>query len=46
MTLTIRFATAEDAEKAKKEIGSLANNLGKLNNIYGNMLTAMQGGRQ
>jgi gliding motility-associated protein GldL len=43
---TAMGATAEDAEKAKKEIGALANNLGRLNNIYGNMLSAMQGGRQ
>jgi gliding motility-associated protein GldL len=43
---TAMGATAEDAEKAKQQIGALATNLGKLNNIYGNMLTAMQGGRQ
>jgi hypothetical protein len=35
--------SAEDAMKAKQEIASLANNLGKLNQLYGNMLTAMQG---
>jgi gliding motility-associated protein GldL len=35
--------TAEDALKAKEQIGALANNLGKLNQVYGNMLTAMQG---
>jgi hypothetical protein len=39
-------STAEDAEKAKQQISALAGNLGKLNSIYGNMLTAMQGGRQ
>lgn len=39
-------ATAEDAQKAKEQIAALANNLGRLNSIYGNMLTAMQGGRQ
>ncbi|MEN9686830.1 MAG: gliding motility protein GldL [Bacteroidota bacterium] len=35
--------SAEDAEKAKDQIAALANNLGKLNQLYGNMLTAMQG---
>mgnify|MGYP000025193056 FL=1 len=35
--------SVEDANKAKEEIGKLANNLGKLNSVYGNMLTAMQG---
>jgi gliding motility-associated protein GldL len=35
--------TAEDAKKVKEQMGGLANNLGRLNNIYGNMLTAMSG---
>lgn len=35
--------SAEDAKKVQDQIGTLANNLGKLNGIYGNMLTAMQG---
>jgi gliding motility-associated protein GldL len=35
--------SAEDAIKAKEQIAALANNLGKLNQLYGNMLTAMQG---
>ena len=35
--------SVEDAQKAKEQIGVLANNLGRLNNIYGNMLSAMQG---
>ena len=35
--------TAEDAMKAKEQIAALANNLGKLNQVYGSMLTAMQG---
>lgn len=35
--------TVEDAEKAKQQIGLLATNLGRLNQVYGNMLTAMQG---
>ena len=37
--------TASDAVKAKEQIVALANNLGKLNQIYGNMISAMQGGR-
>jgi gliding motility-associated protein GldL len=32
-----------DAKKAQEQIAQLANNLGRLNNIYGNMLSAMQG---
>ena len=39
------MGTVEDAGKAKEQIGVLANNLGKLNAVYGNMLSAMQGGR-
>lgn len=35
--------TVDDAAKAKEQIGTLANNLGKLNQVYGNMLSAMQG---
>jgi gliding motility-associated protein GldL len=35
--------TVEDAEKAKTQISLLANNLGRLNSVYGNMLSAMQG---
>lgn len=35
--------SAEDAEAARKEIAKLSNNLASLNNIYGNMLGAMQG---
>ena len=35
--------TVDDAAKAKEQIGALANNLGKLNQVYGNMLSAMQG---
>jgi gliding motility-associated protein GldL len=37
--------TASDAIRAKDQIVALANNLGKLNQIYGNMISAMQGGR-
>jgi gliding motility-associated protein GldL len=35
--------SADDAIQAQQQIATLANNLGKLNQIYGNMLTAMQG---
>ncbi len=35
--------SADDANKAKDQIGLLAKNLGTLNQIYGNMLSAMQG---
>ncbi|MBN8864724.1 MAG: gliding motility protein GldL [Sphingobacteriales bacterium] len=35
--------SVEDAQKTKEQISLLANNLGRLNNIYGNMLSAMQG---
>jgi gliding motility-associated protein GldL len=35
--------SVEDANKAKQQIGALANNLSKLNAVYGNMLGAMQG---
>lgn len=36
-------ASAEDAKAAREQIGALARNLTNLNNIYGNMLSAMQG---
>ena len=39
------MGTVEDAGKAKEQISMLANNLGKLNSVYGNMLSAMQVGR-
>ena len=35
--------SAEDAKRVQEQIGNLATNLGRLNSIYGNMLTAMQG---
>lgn len=35
--------SAEDAIKAQQQIAALTNNLTKLNQIYGNMITAMQG---
>jgi hypothetical protein len=31
-----------DAQKTQEQIGILAKNLSGLNNVYGNMLTAMQ----
>ncbi len=37
------LGAAEDAKKVQDQIGHLATNLGRLNSIYGNMLTAMQG---
>ncbi len=35
--------SVEDANKAKDQISTLATNLSKLNAVYGNMLSAMQG---
>lgn len=35
--------SVDDAKKAHDQIAVLANNLGRLNQVYGNMLTAMQG---
>jgi gliding motility-associated protein GldL len=37
------IGSVDDANKAKEQINALANNLGKLNAVYGNMLSAMQG---
>jgi len=37
------LASANDAKKVQGEIANLSNNLGRLNSIYGNMLSAMQG---
>lgn len=42
-TSTVMTNSAEDAKRVQEQIGGLANNLGRLNGIYGNMLTAMQG---
>ena len=36
-------SSADDAMRAKEQINALANNLAKLNQVYGSMLTAMQG---
>ena len=35
--------SADDAKKTQEQIALLANNLGRLNTVYGNMLSAMQG---
>ena len=37
--------TADDANKAKDQIALLATNLNKLNQIYGNMISAMSGSK-
>jgi hypothetical protein len=37
------MSSVDDANRAKEQIGTLANNLSKLNSVYGNMLGAMQG---
>lgn len=42
-TSQVMVNSADDAKKVQEQIGSLANNLGRLNGIYGNMLSAMQG---
>ncbi len=39
---TAMASSVDDAMKAKEQIALLAGNLGKLNQLYGNMLTAMQ----
>ena len=39
------MSSVDDANKAKDQIGNLATNLSKLNAVYGNMLSAMQGGK-
>jgi gliding motility-associated protein GldL len=36
-------SSVEDAKKTQEQISLLAKNLGSLNQVYGNMLTAMQG---
>ncbi len=37
------LGSVDDAKKAQVQISTLAKNLGTLNNIYGNMINAMQG---
>jgi hypothetical protein len=39
----VMVATVDDAQATKAQISTLAENLGKLNQVYGNMLSAMQG---
>jgi gliding motility-associated protein GldL len=39
----VMVSTVDDAQATKVQISNLANNLGKLNQVYGNMLSAMQG---
>jgi hypothetical protein len=36
-------SSVDDAKKTQEQIALLAKNLGSLNNVYGNMLAAMQG---
>ncbi len=40
---TTMQSSVEDAKKTQEQITLLAKNLGNLNNVYGNMLAAMQG---
>jgi gliding motility-associated protein GldL len=42
-TSNAMLTSAEDAKKVQTELSSLSGNLGRLNGIYGNMLSAMQG---
>ncbi len=37
------MGSVEDSKKVQEQVGQLAGNLGRLNSIYGNMLSAMQG---
>lgn len=37
------ISSADDAQRTQQQLASLATNLGRLNQVYGNMLTAMQG---
>ncbi len=39
----VMVSTVEDAKTTKEQINALATNLAKLNGVYGNMLSAMQG---
>lgn len=39
----VMVSTVDDAQATKDQINALATNLGKLNQVYGNMLSAMQG---
>ncbi|MDB5251927.1 MAG: gldL [Flaviaesturariibacter sp.] len=41
-TSTTMAATADDAKRMQEQVAGLANNLARLNSVYGNMLSAMQ----
>jgi gliding motility-associated protein GldL len=40
---SVMVGTTEDAKKVQEQVSALSGNLTRLNNVYGNMLTAMQG---
>lgn len=42
-TSNAMLSSAEDAKKVQEQVAGLATNLSRLNSIYGNMLSAMQG---
>lgn len=42
-TSSVMVNSASDAKHAQEQISTLASNLSRLNQVYGNMLTAMQG---
>lgn len=42
-TSTVMQGSVDDAKRAQEQLGTLAKNLGSLNQVYGNMLSAMQG---
>jgi gliding motility-associated protein GldL len=42
-TSNAMLTSAEDAKKVQNELSNLSGNLGRLNSVYGNMLSAMQG---
>jgi gliding motility-associated protein GldL len=42
-TSNVMLTTADDAKKVQGEIANLSTNLSRLNSVYGNMLSAMQG---
>ena len=42
-TSSVMTNSAADAKRVQEQLTNLAGNLGKLNSVYGNMLTAMQG---
>jgi gliding motility-associated protein GldL len=44
-TSQVMQSSVDDAKKTQEQIALLAKNLGSLNSVYGNMLSAMQGGR-